>query len=92
MGLNWKEFELPGRRLPKWKRTFAVDQETGQVFVAAALTGDAEHLVYICASDDRQPVHFFNEHYYVPADWLMIEFNNTRPICELIKKVATTPI
>ncbi|KAB0547878.1 hypothetical protein F7R01_10280 [Pseudomonas argentinensis] len=81
MGLNWKEFELPGKRLPKWKRTFAVEQETGQVFVAAALTGDAEHLVSICASDDGLPVYTLNDHYYVPADWLGREFPAVAALC-----------
>lgn len=80
MGLLWEEFELPGKRLPKWKRTFAVDQETGQVFVAAALTGDAEHLVYICASDDGMPAYLLNDHYYVPGDWLAAEFPAARPL------------
>nr|WP_288467446.1 hypothetical protein [uncultured Pseudomonas sp.] len=80
MGLNWNEFDLPGKKLPKWKRTFAVDQETAHVFVAAALTGDAEHLVYICASDDGMPVYILNDHYYVPGDRLAAEFPAARPL------------
>lgn len=88
MGLSWSEFELPGKKLPKRKRTFAVDQETGQVFVAAALTGDAEHLVYVCASDDRMPVHIYNDHYYVPAEWMAIEFPHTKVLCDAVITAA----
>lgn len=85
MGLIWKEFELPGKRLPKWKRTFAIDQETGLVFVAAALTGDAEHLVSICALDDRQSTYIRNDHYYVPIGWISEQFGGVRPLCNLIQ-------
>lgn len=84
MGLQWKEFELPGKKLPQWKRTFAVDQETGQVFVAAALTGDAEHLVWACASSDVMPAYTRNDHYYVPADWMASEFPQVKPLCDLV--------
>lgn len=88
MGLQWNEFELPNKKLPKWKRTFAVDQSTGQVFIAAALTGDAEHLVWACASSDGLPTYTRDEHYYVPVDWMASEFPNTKVLCEAV--IATT--
>lgn len=88
MGLRWADFDLPDKKPPKRKRTFAIDQEIGPVFVAAAVPGDAEHFVYICASDDRQPVDFFNEHYYVPSEWMKADFLNTSAICGVISTVA----
>lgn len=88
MGLQWKEFELPGKKLPQWKRTFAVDQETFQVFVAAALTGDAEYLVWACASSDGMPTYTRNDHYYVPAEWVASEFSHTKSLCEAITAAA----
>ncbi|MCY1297029.1 hypothetical protein D9M69_464070 [compost metagenome] len=88
MGLNWNEFELSDKKFPKWKRSFAVDQETGQVFVAAALTGDAEYLVYVCASDDLMLVHTYNDHYYVPAEWMAIEFPHTKVLCDAVITAA----
>jgi hypothetical protein len=84
MGLQWNEFELPSKKLPKWQRTFAVDPSTGQVFIAAALTGDAEHLVWACASGDGLPTYSRDEHYYVPADWMASEFPNTKVLCDAV--------
>lgn len=84
MALAWKEFELPSKKLLKWQRTFAVNQETGQVFVAVALTGDAEYLVWACASSDGLPTYSRDEHYYVPADWIASEFPNTKVLCDAV--------
>ncbi|MDL5600508.1 hypothetical protein QS468_47915 [Bacillus subtilis] len=85
MALAWREFEsLKGVKLQKWQRTFAVEAGTDRVFLSASLTGDAEHLVWMCASDDGMPVYSRDDHYYVPADWMASEFPKTKPICDLV--------
>lgn len=90
MALEWREFEqIKGKKLLKWQRLLAVEADTGQVFISASLPGDPEYRVWVCASEDGVPTYSYDEHYYVPADWMATVFPSTQPLCELlIRSVA----
>ncbi len=79
----WIEMGSPDdKKIPKWKRSVGLSNES-VVFVPAAIAGN-ENNVYLCAAyDASQTVRYLN-HIYVSADWLAIEFPNTKAVCETI--------
>lgn len=87
MALQWREFEsIKGKKLLKWQRMLAVEADTGQVFISASLPGDAEQIVWVCASEDGVPTYSHDGHYYVPADWMATVFPHTKALCELLMR------
>ncbi|MNV27958.1 hypothetical protein D3C71_1191280 [compost metagenome] len=81
--MRWIEFQqLDGKRHPAWKRTLGVSEETGEVFVPAAMAG--EQNVLLCAAYDGTTVASNHGHVYVPASWLSREFPATKDLCELM--------
>lgn len=81
--MKWIEYQQPdGKRIPAWKRTLGISEETGEVFVPAAMAG--EQNVLLCASYDGTAVATNHSHLYVPASWLSREFPDTKELCDIM--------
>ncbi|WP_440985135.1 hypothetical protein ACQHIH_18580 [Xanthomonas sontii] len=81
--MKWIEYkQQDGKLIPAWKRTLGVSEETGEVFVPAAMAGEQD--VLLCAAYDGTTVASNHNHVYVPASWLSREFPDTKELCDIM--------
>lgn len=72
------------KRLPEWKRSAGIEDDTGDVFVPAVIAGN-EMIVFLCAGWDNEPAAYLDEHLFVRASWMAREFPKLRDICMKIE-------
>ena len=65
---------------PEWLRTIALRSD-GEVFVPALIAGDESAIGFYCLVNDIDS-YLYNDHLYVPADWMSAEHPETREECE----------
>lgn len=82
--MKWIEYEQnDGKHIPAWMRTLGVSEETGEVFVPAAMAGNEQN-VLLCTAYDGTIVASNHNHVYVPASWLSREFPDTKELCDIM--------
>lgn len=77
--------QKPGRRVPAWMRTVAVDP-TGDIWVPAVASGRGEMEVSLCAGHDGTLAILNGEHAYYPIGWIEREFLDAHDVCALIRR------
>ena len=70
----------PGQKLPKWQRTYCVD-EKGNLYLPADIAGDSTAVTMAAAYDGISAVVIHN-HAYFPTSWLAREFPGCKEICD----------
>jgi hypothetical protein len=87
--IRWCVIENPpGRDIPEWQRTAAIDSK-GVVFAPAAFSDRPESHVMMCVMFDGVDAIQDNGHLYVPAEWIKNEFPEMTELCDkVIKKVT----
>lgn len=81
--MKWIEYqETEKGRIPVWKRTLGVSEDTGEVFVPGAMAGEEQ--VQLCAAFDGTTIASNHGHIYVPANWLSREFPSTKELCDIM--------
>jgi hypothetical protein len=75
--------DLPGCRMPEWKRT-AVITDDGTVYASAAIAGD-EQAVWRCARHDGAVGIVNGSHVYLPAKWLARKYPDVAGIFQVIE-------
>jgi hypothetical protein len=63
------------KRIPKWAKQVAVDQD-GTVWLPSAVIG-SPMIAFLCASYDGTPALLVGERAYYPAEWMKREFPET---------------
>lgn len=82
--MQWYVAEFTeGKKIPKWQRTLAVD-DNGTIYVPAAIAGN-EMSVFLAVTYDNIPVICDSNHLYVPVTWLAREYPDTADLCALIE-------
>lgn len=83
--LKWMTVENPPghKRLSKWKRSAAID-ENGVVFAPAIICGN-ENAVFMCAIFDGEPYALIDCHPYFRTAWLKREYPDYADIMDIIE-------
>jgi myo-inositol-hexaphosphate 3-phosphohydrolase len=72
------------KSIPSWAR-IAIVSDDDVLFVTPAVADISEMTALLCAGWDGTPVINYNEHIYVPADWMKREY----PRCvDLVDKIS----
>lgn len=81
--MKWIEYQQSeGERIPVWKRRLDVSEESGEVFVPAAMAGELTDL--LCSMYDVTTDVNNHHHAYAPVIWLAREFPNTKALCDIM--------
>lgn len=73
--------------LPEWARTFGVNDED-IVFVPAGISPVSENEVYDRSSDVDIFCAQYNDHMYMPSNWLGNEFPEVADLCRMFENQA----
>jgi hypothetical protein len=89
--MNWYVLEKNTNfNLPEWSRTFGID-EGGLLYVPAAVTliPEDEVLKRLDADPNANiPMAQYNDHFYMPGNWLSKEYPQIADICLLFEYQA----
>ena len=90
MAIKWMYVDnMKGhKKLPMWKRSAALDDDTGEVFVPSSMV---DQVTGLCALFDGITVLMDDKGYhYFPAEWVAMEYPDLKPVMERITSKVRT--
>ncbi len=82
--ITWLEAKNPnGPRIPKPGRTAGITKDN-KLFLWAGYGGN-ENAVVMCAGYDGIGFEIFEDHAYMPEDWMVQEYPQLKDLCEKIR-------
>jgi hypothetical protein len=77
--------EDEGKKLPLWKRTVIVDEQTGEIYAPAAACPVGEEAVFYCCGFDGVLVMRHRNHLFVPLSWLEREYPSWKELYDRMR-------
>ena len=87
--MHWFTIDDPSwQRFPIWLRSLGVSREGGEVYVAAAIAGNEQEVLFQSMRENIATAKN-HEHVYVPAQWLSRRYPDAKDTCEVLMKLAS---